>query len=1535
MSSRHQRSTQRAPKPDGAKSAQGETIPIPGLKAYKKIHISELPIIELNSGPIISQIREALIQYCQRELGPIAGIFMEGSYRPPATALYNLEEIKADSTGLKKEEASSRIKRADIDNDTYEKAKIKLHGILSGMTSREVDERIQAHRDSLKKMEPSITSNSTSRFSTLSPSSTPLQESPLASNFQCPLTLWKHIVHVTTTRTIGNARVDQNNLAINFANIKQRSNESVADFKRRMQNLLDSFDAIRLERPKAEMVAMRFLHGLEDSRYGALKVWLGNEAANRRDLYPNDLDAAASQATLWITNTHRPANVPAPPPALNAFVAAKSKHPKKEKDTPHPKKLGSTDQKNEDVCDFCTRKGHKMDKCFKFAAAKKAAGEAAAMPREKAKQRFPPAHGVMFAQQDYDSDTDMPMHKVNFHTFCYDICTTSLLSRKSHGLRSTDLILDTGANGSIVHNLDLLHNIKSTPQLTFGGLAGSLHASQKGTLRDMCSAYYHPESPANILSFSQLREANHDIRFSTEGGSDAFIVTTQDYSYKFEKREDGLYICDLSPVQDIMIATVQDNEAAYSKREVGKAKAARSLQERMANPPDNKLAKAIAHGNITYSDISAADIARATTIYGHNPNALQGRTVTRTAEPFPIPQETLRNTAPQELYGDIFMANGLSFLLTVAKPLEHLLATHIETRDTSSLRKALRTHLSFYSRRRIHTPILYTDNERGLAALGIEIANAGIQLIHSGSGTHVHTVERAIRYIKEGVRSVHAGLPYTCPRSIFKTLIPFVAQRLNMFPTSTRTDNLSAYQLVYNRPADARRDCHLCFGAVYHVTHRESSNSMMPRTIVAIGVAQIPNGTGTCSFFAIHNQTIITANHFTMVPMTPDVISHMNRLAKNDKVHTLIDAPYYVHGRALTEPATLADSRELHHAAPSIQPVQPTSVNIEMIKESDETADSTNIELPTALEISPAVPTLQTVENSTINNEDIDEHTEPITEATDEHTQPVNTQALPVPTEEPDTPSTLPTVADTPPLGASAASPTARKYPSRERKPPNRLTLHMTAKRALREDPATARPAIEAELKTLISKGVFRPILTSTLTESQRRGIIRSQLNVTQKYLPTTDGAGRVKDKVKARLVGGGDCQDRELYSAAETSSPTISITSIFILVQIAASERMTVVTLDIGSAYLNALMPKSNPNKLVFMRISKEVAAIMVGVDSTFTPFIHQDGTLIIELDRALYGCIESALLWHKELSGFLSKIGFQPNPQDICVLNRVNKEGKATIGIYVDDLLLTCSSPTLAEAIVLDLEREYKQLKITRGARRNYLGMVLDFSTKGVVKINQSGMIEEITRTPGVELLSKAVGATEENPKTPCHDLLFRMTEDSPPLDQPLCKIVHSITAKILFVANRGRPDVLTFISFMTKRVLHPTQEDGRKLLRALHYLARTSELDLTLGYTGAPTISVYIDASFGVHQDRKSHTGVFTTLGRGAVYTKSTTQKINTTSSCEAELVAVSKGLQQSLWAQSFMTYQGLSMPPLLVYQDNQSTVKLLQRGRPAAE
>ena len=1506
-----------------------------GVKSFKKIAIPELPTIGLNDGPNILHIRDALIQYCERELGHISEIFTDGKYKDPATVLYDPASIVADKTGIIKDQISLKMKRAEADNDRYEKSKLKLHGILSGMTTREVDEKIDAHRDSLARLKKEENSKSSPTSVQPPEHNTEKPEKSVSEELHCPLALWKCIVHVTTTRTIGNQKVDQNNLSINFANIRQKSGESISDFKRRMSNLLDSFDAIKLDRPSNGLIAMRFLHGLEDSRYGSLKTYLGNELANGRDLYQDDLDGAASQATRWLVHSNKTTNSLPTPPVVNTFIADKGTAKKPRKRQEKQPKVEEPVQRSDETCEFCKRKGHCQAKCFKYAAASKAAVEEAAAKKEKhSKKAFGPVAGAMLATTNDDSGDDIPIHKLTYHV-------TSLIVGGSMQLSPYDIVLDTGANGSIVRNKNLLHDIQTKTPLTFNGIAGALVTKKAGALRDLGNAYYHHLSPANILSFSQLRDEGHAIHFERRDKTDMFIVSTPSFEYYFKDRGDGLYICDLTPIKTSLIATVQDNASQHTKREVAQAQAARELQERMAHPPDSKLKDALSYGNIIYSKVSPADINRAQSIFGPDTSALQGKTTFKTAEPFPVPQESLRDTAEQQLYADIFIANGLSFFITVAKPLEHIIATPLENRDTNSLRRVLRHHLTCYSQRRIPTPIIYSDNERGLAALSPELAAMGIQLIHSGPGMHVHVVERAIRYIKEGARSIHAGLPYTCSRALFRMLIPFVAFRLNMFPTSTRTDRLSAFQVIYNRPADARKDCQLTFGGMYHVTCRERPHSMAPRTVAAIGVAQIPNGTGTCSFYTIHNHTIINANHFQAVPLTPDMISHLNRLAAEEKVAIAIDAPYYLRGKAVIgPPPTDASSPLPSSREPAVTPIAP-------IPEQEPPAQEQPLEEGSTEESSNEVPLEPEAQPTEYNVSEGD-----LAKDATNHPPAPDTSIIPESTDAPDnhSPPEPPTAAghdheetlsgDSAPMPGPPPPPTpAPSRPVRDRRPPDRLNLysvfHMTARRALREDPATARPAIEAELKTLISKGVFRPVQVSALTPTQRAGIIRSQLNVTQKYLPTTEGAGRVKDKVKARLVGGGDCQDRSQYSAAETSSPTVSTTSIFLLAQIAAAEGRDVTTIDIGSAYLNAHMPKTDPSKLVFMRITKEVSQIMANLDNSFSSFINTDGTLVVELDRALYGCIESALLWFRELSGFLTKIGFVTNPYDVCVMNKTTKAGKATIGIYVDDILLTCSHPSIADDIIQELEREYKQLKVTRGLSHNYLGMVLDFTDKGAVKISQSGMIEEIASASGVTTLNTAVGPVEENPKTPCTEYLFKCSDNSPVLNPSLAKIVHSLTARILFVANRARPDLLTFVSFMTKRVLAPTVEDGRKLLRALRYLAHTSKLELTLSFKGTPHVSAYVDASFTVHPDKKSHTGVMATLGTGAFYTKSTSQKINTTSSCEAELVALSKGLQQSLWTRSFLMAQGLKVPPIMVLQDNQSTIKLIERGRPAAE
>jgi hypothetical protein len=98
----------------------------------------------------------------------------------------------------------------------------------------------------------------------------------------------------------------------------------------------------------------------------------------------------------------------------------------------------------------------------------------------------------------------------------------------------------------------------------------------------------------------------------------------------------------------------------------------------------------------------------------------------------------------------------------------------------------------------------------------------------------------------------------------------------------------------------------------------------------------------------------------------------------------------------------------------------------------------------------------------------------------------------------------------------------------------------------------------------------------------------------------------------------------------------------------------------------------------------------------------------------------------------------------------------------------------------------------------------------------------------------------------------------------------------------------------------------------------------------------VTVYIDASYGVHADGKSHTGSCIVVGRtGAVHCKSAKQQIVTKWSTEAELVALSDSASQGLHTRSFIMAQGYECGPMTVYQDKMSCMALIERGRSAAE
>ena len=57
----------------------------------------------------------------------------------------------------------------------------------------------------------------------------------------------------------------------------------------------------------------------------------------------------------------------------------------------------------------------------------------------------------------------------------------------------------------------------------------------------------------------------------------------------------------------------------------------------------------------------------------------------------------------------------------------------------------------------------------------------------------------------------------------------------------------------------------------------------------------------------------------------------------------------------------------------------------------------------------------------------------------------------------------------------------------------------------------------------------------------------------------------------------------------------------------------------------------------------------------------------------------------------------------------------------------------------------------------------------------------------------------------------------------------------------------------------------------------------------------------------------------------------QKINTRSLTEAELVAVDNCIAKILWTKLFLDAQGYTIVENIIYQDNQSTMKLEENGK----
>ena len=314
-----------------------------------------------------------------------------------------------------------------------------------------------------------------------------------------------------------------------------------------------------------------------------------------------------------------------------------------------------------------------------------------------------------------------------------------------------------------------------------------------------------------------------------------------------------------------------------------------------------------------------------------------------------------------------------------------------------------------------------------------------------------------------------------------------------------------------------------------------------------------------------------------------------------------------------------------------------------------------------------------------------------------------------------------------------------------------------------------------------------------------------------------------------------------------------------------------------------------------------------------------------------ALYGMMISSLLYYKKFRSDIESIGFIVNPYGPCVANRMVNSMQHTVTWHVDDLKSSHADAKVNDEFLEWLKKTYAadkigEVKVVRGHRHDYLAMILDYSSPGVMKVDMTNYVKSMIADFPEKLTSTG--------RFPWTEKLYNVDETSKSLQKEKAKVLHTFVMKGMFLCKRGRQDIRPGIAFLATRTLAPTVEDWTKLLKLMNYLKSTQDLVTCLSADDTQTIKWYVDASFAVHNDYRSHTGGVLTLGSGSITSVSTKQKVNARSSTEAELIGVDDVISKILWTTRFLKAQGLQPEATIIYRDNTSSMKLEENGRTSA-
>ncbi|CAI7814221.1 unnamed protein product [Closterium sp. NIES-54] len=393
----------------------------------------------------------------------------------------------------------------------------------------------------------------------------------------------------------------------------------------------------------------------------------------------------------------------------------------------------------------------------------------------------------------------------------------------------------------------------------------------------------------------------------------------------------------------------------------------------------------------------------------------------------------------------------------------------------------------------------------------------------------------------------------------------------------------------------------------------------------------------------------------------------------------------------------------------------------------------------------------------------------------------------------------------------------------------------------------------------------------------------------------------------KARYVARGFSQ-RQGVDFFQTFSPTPKMTTLRVLLHVAAQHDYELHSLDFSTAFLQGSLHEE-----IWLRRPP-------GFTGSFPAGTQWS------LRRPVYGLRQAPREWHDTLRMTLASLGFVPSTADPSLFLRTNTTLPPFYAlVYVDDLVFATADTEALAHVKSELQKRHTCTDL--GKLTSYLGLrITRDRAQRTITLTRSHMVQQVLQRFGFTYSSP-----QSTPLTTGHSL------SAPPSDEPVepSGPYPELVGCLMYLMTCTRPDLAYPLSLLACYVAPgghgKVHWDAAK--RVLRYLCSTSGMGLVLGGRGPVVLTGHADASWvdDLATQRSSQGNTFS-LGSGSVSWRSTRSSSVLSSSCEAEIYAGAMAAQELRWLTYLLTDLGEAprSPPVL-YVENKAMLALCEEHR----